>query len=80
MQNIQKYTLLRRKSVIKSEYEHRFGVKSIIFEKITKNMFFNPKSLVYPSQKVNNQNWVVFCNLETFQTRFSHFLKFRQIF
>jgi len=63
MQNIQKYTFLRRESVIESEYEHRFGVKFVIFEKITKNMFFDPKSLVHPSEKVKNQNWVVVCFL-----------------
>ena len=57
MQNIQMYTFLRRESIIESEYnEHRFGVKSIIFEKITKNMFFDPKSLVHPLEKVKNQN------------------------
>ena len=57
------YTFLRRKFIIESEYEHRFGVKSIIFEKITKKPVFDPKSLVHPSEKVKNQNWVDFCFL-----------------
>ena len=55
MQNIQKYTFLRRESIIESEYDHRFGVKSIIFDKITQNMFFDPKYLVHPPEKVKNQ-------------------------
>ena len=56
MQNIQKYTFLRRESIIETENDHRFGVKSIIFEKITKNTFFDPKSLVHPLGKVKNKN------------------------
>ena len=56
MQNIQKYTFLRREIIIESENYDRFGVKSIIFEKITKNKFFDPKSLVRPLEKVKNLN------------------------
>ena len=64
MQNIQKYTFLRRESIIESANDHRFGVKSIIFEKITKkNTFFDPKSLVHPLEKVKNKNLVFFCFL-----------------
>ena len=55
MQNIQKYTFLRRE-FIEPENDHRFGVKSIIFEKITKNTFFDPNFLVHPLEKVKNKN------------------------
>ena len=67
MQNIQKYAFLKREFIIEFENDHRFGVKSIIFEKITKYMFFDPKSLAHPLEKVKNQNWVdfFFCNLGT---------------
>jgi len=61
MQNVQQYTFLRMELVIEFENDHKLGVKTTIFEKITKNKFFEPKSLVHPLEKVKNQNWVVFC-------------------
>ena len=56
MQNIQKYTFLRRESIIEPENDHKYGVKSTIYEKITKNTFFDPKSLVQPLEKITNKN------------------------
>ena len=41
MQNKQNVYIFEKGIIIESENDHRFGVKSIIFEKITKNMFLS---------------------------------------